>query len=262
MKKTGSFNLSAAATKILHAIIYLIFLVYSIYLIAGADNTGTRITYIVITVVMLSVVLFYEYLQYHYEQAIAALNYECDPEKSKALFDSMQKKDIVHAYRNQRVIYDVLYNLSKYQPDEVIRIIESNDKIFRGEIDQLLIRNASLFLAHIEANNKTAAKKAYPEVLKLKGTKIKGKKLSALYSWEELEALNYYISNDFKKAIKSYEAVKTNYMNNRQLTQYYYYYALSLAGAGRNDEARKTMTKVIKISNKLPVAIKAQEFLS
>lgn len=262
MKKMGSFKLSAAAAKIFHAIIYIIFLVYSVSLIVKADNTGTKITYIAITIIMLSVVLFYEYLQYHYEQSIKALNYDCDPAKSKEIFDALQKKDIVHAYRNQRVIYDVLYNLSVYRPDEAISIIESHDKIFRGDIDQLLIRNVSLFLAHIEANNKTAAKKSYPEALKLKGTKIKGKKLAALYSWEELEALNFYISNDYKKAVKSYETVKTNYMNNRELTQYYYYYALSLAGANRNDEARRTMAKVIEIANKLPVALKAQEFLS
>ena len=246
----------------LHIIIYCVFLVYSIYLIQHAPSNDAQTAYIAITVIMLSVAVFYEYLQYHFEKAIKTLNYECDPEKSKMIFDSMQKKDPVHAFKNQRVIYDVLYNLAEYQYDDAIRLIQSNDKIFRGDIDQLLIRNVSLFLAHIEANNKTAAKKAYPEITKLKGAKVKGKKLASLYNWEELEALNYYISNDYKKAVSTYEKVQTDFMNSRELTQYYYYYALSLDSCGRKSEAEEKMNEIIKIGNKLPVCDKAREYLS
>lgn len=59
-----------------------------------------------------------------------------------------------------------------YNSPEVISIINNNNKIFRGDLDQLFIRNVSLFLAYVEAGNRTAAKKAYPDVIKLKGTKI------------------------------------------------------------------------------------------
>ncbi len=262
MKKTGAFGLSAGAARILHIIIYCIFLCYSIYLIQNAPNEGAQTAYIAITVIMLSVAIFYEYLQYHFEQAIKALNYECDPKKSKSIFDAMQKKDIAHAYKNQRIIYNVLYDLAMYQTEDAINLIQSNDRIFRGDIDQLLIRNASIFLANIEADNKTAAKKAYPDVIKLKGAKVKGKKLAALYNWDELEALNYYISNDFKKAVSTYEKVQTNFMNHRELTQYYYYYALALDRCGRKQEAQEKMNELLKIGNRLPICEKARSFMS
>ena len=261
MKKTGGFGFSALGTRILHIIIYLIFLIYSVYFVITANTTTAKITYSVLAFIMLAVVIYYEYLQYQYEQAIKALNYDCDPEKGKLIFDNLQKRDLVHGFKNQRVIYDVLYNLAMYNSPEVISIINNNNKIFRGDLDQLFIRNVSLFLAYVEAGNRTAAKKAYPDVIKLKGTKIKGKKLAKLYNWDELEALHYYVLGDNKKAVTSYEKVNPAFMNNREATQYYYYYALSLRNLGKTAEASVLLNNIVEIANKLPVKQKAQELL-
>lgn len=253
MKKLSNYTFSAEAKRTIHIIIYIIFLFYSIYLIAQAPSVAVKIAYIAITIIFLTIAVFAEYLEYLSEKAIKALNYECNPEKAKEIYDKLQKFDFFKSYKNNRILFDTIYNLAIYEPNTAIKLIQDNDKYFRLNIDALLIRNVSLFIAYVESNNKTQAKKAYPEIIKLKGGKVKGKKLSPLYNWDELEALHYYISNDFDKACKAYKNVNPLYMNNKEKTQYYLFYYKSLLQNKETEEANQIKQELDKVCNLLPV---------
>lgn len=77
----------------------------------------------------------------------------------------------------------------------------------------------------------------------------------------EIYTLYYYVLGDNKKAVTSYEKVNPAFMNNREATQYYYYYALSLRNLGKTAEASVLLNNIVEIANKLPVKQKAQELL-
>lgn len=253
MKKLTNYSFSAEAKRIVHIVIYIIFLFYSIYLITQATSPSVKLAYAAITIIFLTIAIFAEYLEFLSEQAIKALNYECNPEKAKAIYDKLQKFDFFKSYKNNRILFDTIYNLAIIEPNNAIKLIQENDKYFRANIDALLIRNVSLFIAYVESNNKTQAKKAYPEIIKLKGAKVKGKKLSPLYNWDELEALYYYISNDFDKACKTYKNVNIAYMNNKEKTQYYLFYYKSLLQNKEIEQATQIKTELEKVCNLLPI---------
>lgn len=253
MTKKKNYLFGPEAKRIIHIVLYVIFLIYSIYLISSAPDIAVKVTYATITIVFLGIACWAEYLEFLYQKAIKTLNYACNPEKALCIFESLLKKDFFRSYKNSKIIFDVLCALSTYNGNSVINLIEQNDKIFRSSIDQLLIRNTCVFLAYVELDNKTQAKKAYPEIAKLKNTKVKGKKIAPLYNWVELEALYYMVSNDYKKALTLYEQVNPTYMNNREKTQYLYYYAKVLIQNKQTDKAKEKLQECLSISNKLEV---------
>lgn len=253
MKKLTNYSFSAEAKRFVHIIIYIIFLCYSAYLIFEAPLLSVKIVYSFITIVFLSIAVFSEYLEYLSESAIKALSYECNPEKALILYNKIDRLDFFRSYRKNRVLFDTLYNLAIYEPKSAIDLILNNDKYFRSNIDALFIRNVSLFIAYIEMDNKTQAKKAFPDIIKLKGAKVKGKKLSPLYSWEELEALHHYISNEYDKAVRSYQTVNTKYMNNKEKTQVYLYYYKSLIATKEFDKAAEIKLLLEATCNMLPI---------
>lgn len=254
MKKITNYSFSSEAKRIIHIIIAIIFLFYSIYLINQASTVPVKIAYIAITVIFLSVYVYVEYLEYLSERAIKTLNNECNPEKAKAIYDKLQKINFFKSYKNNRILFDAIYYLAIYEPQNTIKLLQDNDKYFRSNIDALFIRNVSLFIAYIESGNKTQAKKAYPDIIKLKGSKVKGKKLSPLYNWDELEALHFYISNDFDKACKTYRKVNISHMNNKEKTQYYLFFYKSLLQNKEIDEANQVKNELDKVCNLLPIS--------
>lgn len=254
-------SLSALASRLLRFVIYIVFIGYTVYSAIHAANDTNRIVVIVLAIAAIAGAIYYEVLQFYYEKAVYQLNYSCDPLTAQATYDHLQKIDIAGGYRSRRVIFDVLVSLALYQSDAVLQIIEDNDKIFRGTPDQLLIRNVSVFLAYVEAGNRSGARRAYPEIIKLKKVKIRGKKLAALYNWDELEALHCLMENDARKALTFYQKVNPQYMNNRELSQYCYYYAVCLKQTGNIPEAEKRIAQLDQIAGKLPVKQKAQDIL-
>jgi hypothetical protein len=253
MKKIANIFTGPRISRTINIIIYTLFVYFTYTFVKEAETLTSKIVIIVFTTVALVVVIYYEYLMYINQNAIKALNYDCDPEKCKLYLDKLEQKDIFKGFKKNRIVFNTVYYLATYQPDECIATINDNDKLFRDGVDALLIRNASLFLSYVELNNKSQAKSIFPELLKLKSAKVKGKKIAILYSWEEMEALYCLMRNDFKNSCRAFETVNTKYMNNREKSQYLYYYAKALKGNNKLDLAQAKYNELQKIANKLPV---------
>ena len=115
------------------------------------------------------------------------------------------------SYRTTQLIFDTLYYQDIGKPQTCIELLESNEKTFRSSLDYLLIRNYTYFYSYYKLGNRTKVKHWYPEVMKLKDTKIKGSKVSPLYNWEFIEAVYLSCMKDYKKSLAKFKQIDTRY---------------------------------------------------
>lgn len=236
--------------NIISAIIYILFVVYSVYLIIYAEEVSTKLFYACLTIILISVTALSEYLRYLYRQAIKSLVMDCDPYKAQEIKQKLLKYDIFKAYKKTMIIFDLMVYTDLNQYDKCIELLDNNEKFFKQSLDNLLIRNYNYFKGYIGIDNKTKAKKYYQDTIKLKGAKIKGSKVSPLYSWEEIDAVYYLCIKDIKKSKAAFANTNTKMMNNRELSHFYYDYAQLNILDNDLDAACKHLNLVLEISNK------------
>lgn len=187
------------------------------------NDKAMKIILIILCVIVLGFLIHYEYLKKRYDKAIILLNYELKLNEAIKTYDELIKKDFTKYFTNLKVVFDCITNLSNFNTQNVLEIIEKHDKKFRGNINVLFMRYGFIFLSYVYSDQKNKAKKAYKDVLKMKGIKIKGQKFVAVFNFDFLKALNYYIENDFKKALQTINLIDTSYMNNRELLEFHYF---------------------------------------
>lgn len=236
--------------NIISAIIYILFVIYSAYLIIHSEELSTKLFYACLTIILISVTALSEYLRLLYRKTIKTLVMDCDPYEAMELKQKLLKYDIFKAYKKTMIIFDLMVYTDLNQYDKCIELLDNNEKFFKQSLDNLLIRNYNYFKGYIGIDNKTKAKKYYQDTIKLKGAKIKGSKLSPLYSWDEIDAVYYFCIKDIKKSKAAFANTNTQMMNNRELSHFYYDYAqLNLLDNDLN-AACDHLTQVIEISNK------------
>lgn len=239
-----------------HIFIYACFFLLSIYNIIQAPELSTKLFFALIMVIFLTFACLAEYLEYLSEQSIKALNYECNPKKSVDIYNRLQSLDIFKAYKKRRILYDLLYYSAIQDFDAVQNHIEQYPGFFKSNLDARFIALVNQFVAAIHTNKKTQAKKLYLELTHLKSFNeqqtSKKKKVNPLYNWDELEALHYYGLEQFDKACRSYEKVNPAYMNNKEKSQYYYFYYKSLKEIHEVEKANEILTLLNQVKGNLP----------
>lgn len=241
---------SEKGRNIITAFIYIFFVIYSIYLIIQAEQLSSKLFYACLTIILMSVAALSEYLRYLYRQAIKTLVMECDPYKAQEIEQKLLKYDIFKAYKKTMIIFDLMVYTDLNQYDKCIELLDHNEKFFKQSLDNLLIRNYNYFKGYIGIDNKTKAKKYYQDIIKLKGAKIKGSKVSPLYSWEEIDAVYYLCIKDIKKSKAAFANTNTKMMNNRELSHFYYDYAQLNLLDNDLEAAHEHLKLVLEISNK------------
>lgn len=236
--------------NIISAIIYILFVIYSIYLIMHTEEFSSKLFYTCLTVILISVVALSEYLRILYRQAIKTLVMDCDPYKAQEIEQKLLKYDIFKAYKKTMIIFDLMVYTDLNQYDKCIELLDNNEKFFKQSLDNLLIRNYNYFKGYIGLDNKTKAKKYYQDTIKLKGAKIKGSKISPLYSWEEIDAVYYLCIKDIKKSKAAFANTNTQMMNHRELSHFYFDYAQLNLLDNDYDAACEHLNRVLEISNK------------
>lgn len=208
--------------NILLYIIYIIFLVFSIQQVVISDSISAKILYSLIAVVFLAVTLYSEYLRAFYQKCIRTLIIDVDTKKAEQQFQLLLKKDILHAYRNSKAIFDTLYYADEMDAENCLKTLEDNDRFFHGSLDHLLIFHYTKFYACFLQGNFEAVAKEYSHLQKMKDTKIKGRKISPLYNWEFIDALYQFSRKDYKKSLNTFNSIHSENMNNRERMHLYY----------------------------------------
>ena len=65
-----------------------------------------KVLFILLLAVILGIALYSEHLKHLYRNAIKTIAFDLDPEKANNEFNTLLKKDVFHAYNNDKKIYD------------------------------------------------------------------------------------------------------------------------------------------------------------
>lgn len=155
------------------------------------------------------------------------------------------------SYRATLLVFDTLYYQDVNQPQTCIETLDNNEKTFRSSLDYLLIRNYTYFYSYYKLGNRSKVKKYYPEVMKMKGTKVKGSKVSPLYNWEFVEAIYLVACKDYKKALAAFKNINTKNMNMREMAQYYTEFGKVYKELNDKENAVIMFTKAIETGKQL-----------
>lgn len=226
MKTLEKMSFSQNAQQIISYTFYILFAGYSIYKIIQAEFISTKILFIILLIIILGISLYSEYLKHLYRKAIKTIAYDLNPEKANEQFNELLKKDVFHAYKNDKKIFDTLYYIDQMQYAKCLKHIEENSKFFHSTIDQLLIYHYTKFYCSFMLNDLECAKQEYNKLERMRNTKVKGAKVSPLFNWEFMDAVYLVSRKDYKQSLNVFKSVNTENMNPREKAQYYYQFGL------------------------------------
>lgn len=217
--KKASFN--ANVQSFVSIIIYIIFIIYSLFQINKAQQVSTKLFFILIIGILLAFAYWSEYLKHTFRKAIRVITIDCDPDKANDIYNDLLKRDKFNSYKNDKYIFDTLYYIDKKQYQDCLDHIEEQSKFFHSSLDQLLIYHFSKFFCSYQLNDLNTAKEEYNKLKRMKDTKVKGAKVSPLYNWDFLEAVYDACKKEYRQSYNQMKKVNTDYMNNREKIQYY-----------------------------------------
>ena len=226
MKSLEKMSFSQNAQQIISYAFYILFAGYSIYKIFQAKFMSTKILVIIRLIIILGVALYSEYLKHLYKKAIKTIAFDLDPEKANDKFNTLLKKDVFHAYNNDKKIFDTLYYIDQMEYKKCLEHIEENTKFFHSTVDQLLIYHYTKFYCSFMLNDLECAKQEYNKLERMRNTKVKGAKVSPLFNWEFMDAIYLVSRKDYKQSLNVFKSVNTENMNPREKAQYYYQFAM------------------------------------
>lgn len=255
------FTFREQTRRILTYAIFIAFAIYTLWQLIQEPSIAGKVCYALILIVFLGIASWAEYVKLIYQKMLKALLMDTDPVKAKQYYQILKKKDILKSYTNSLNIFDTLYYQDTNAYDACIQLLDDNEKFFRSSLDFLLIRNYTYFYAYYKSGNRTKAKQYYPEVIKLRGTKIKGAKLHPLYSWEFIDAMYLSVTKDYKKSEQMFARVNPINMNHRELSQYYVEYGKACMINGNKQHAATLFTKALEVGSRLASGIEAKQLL-
>ena len=113
MKSLEKMSFSQNAQQIISYAFYILFAGYSIYKIIQTEFISTKVLFILLLAVILGIALYSEHLKHLYRNAIKTIAFDLDPEKANNEFNTLLKKDVFHAYNNDKKIFDTLYYIDQ-----------------------------------------------------------------------------------------------------------------------------------------------------
>lgn len=261
MKGLRKLAFGDTARNIIVYTIYAVFSCYTLWKLISEESTAGKCAYGILLLLFLGIALWAEYLRYLYRTAIKDLTINCDLAKAKALRDKIAKKDIFHNYKNTLLIFDTLYYTDCNKPKKCLDIIQNNEKFFHSSLDHMLIYNYTSFFSYYMLDNKTKVKTFYPKVKNMRGAKVKGSKLSPLYSWDFIDAIFYLSAKDYKKSRTAFEQTSLDTMNMRERTHYHYAYAKLLMELHQKNDAVTHLQEVIAMGSSMAIVKDAKHLL-
>ncbi len=227
----------------MNMIIYAIFTYFTTDLAFKQERQFDAVMYMFLLVFFIGFALLYEYLNFVFKKSIYALTIKCNAEQGLTELSALIKYDLFKSYSVSVFMFRCLAYIDMNQPNQVLATLEP-DRVPKSSRDVTLMKNYALFRASVLLNNKTKMKKAFRDLIELKTIKVKGKRLSPLFSWDDIEAEFEYMMGDHKKSLSHLNKSNVNAMNQREKVQHYYQLGCVYRELKRTSEARENFKLV------------------
>jgi tetratricopeptide (TPR) repeat protein len=236
---------------IINTLVLLIFIGYSVYLILGSTDIVRILFLLFILVVFTGAMVLKEILNFHFQKAIYQLTHDCDPLMAFETMKKVRKYDFLKGYTLSFVAFSSLVYIDTENPEALLELFAPDNKLTQTGKDMILIKNYSLYKAYVLLNNRTQMKKAYAELIRLKALRVKGKGLSPLYAWFDIEAEYALLTNDVKEASSILSKANTSALNAREKAHHLALVAAVEVEKGNIKDAKSIYEEIISIANKM-----------
>lgn len=236
---------------ILNVLVLLVFISYSIYLIIGSTDIVRILFLLFILIFFTGAMVLKEILNFFFQKSIYQLTHDCDPMLAFETMKMVKKYDFLKGYTLSFVAFSSLVYIDTEQTDALLTLFAPDNKLTQSGKDMILIKNYSLYKAYVLLNNKTQMKKAYAELIRLKNFRVKGKGLSPLYAWFDIEAEYALLTNDVKEASSILSKANTSALNNREKAHHLALVASVETEKGNLKEAKALYEEISSIANKM-----------
>ncbi len=215
-----------------NGIVYIVFVIYGGSMLLKWKSLPLQIGFGLFMGVCLFMAIYYDILRYHNRQAIIAMNFTLDTTLAKKHRDFVAKYDFFKSYALNILILDLHFAQDNFDGESMQDLLAKGEKRLRRSIDTLLVYYYNMFIMYMLLPNKTQARAFYEKFVELRGTKVKGGKLSEVYNWDAAEAELHLLNGDGKKARACLKNVNTKFLNRRELAYVVYaqYRAAKLIG--------------------------------
>ncbi|MDH6363940.1 tetratricopeptide (TPR) repeat protein [Enterococcus sp. PF1-24] len=231
--------------------IYGIFAAYIVYLVVTAPLLSTKLIFGGVGLFVLTVALYFEYLKILYANMIAKLTVDCDIPKAEELQNKLIKRDFAKGFQKSLILFDSLLLMDQGKYTGCSLHLQEHHEFFHGSLDYLFIYyHTQLHLAYF-FNDQELAERTYSKLQSLKNQPKK--KMKPLFSWDEIEGVNYFISQRYSKSIQAFEKVNTNLFNPRELVYYRYMKAQTLLALKRQQEASQLLQEMNTEKNTIKI---------
>lgn len=215
-------------------LVYAIFAGYIGYLTLTTEALGARIFFLVTGLLLLTGALFFEYLKRIYRNMIAALTMEADIAKAKEYRQQLEKADRFHGFKHSLILFDSLLLLDEGKYSECLAHMAAHQKFFRSTVDYLFIYYHNQLHCYYFLDRSEEALAIVKKMQEIK--KLKQKKYSPLFSWEEITGIQYSLEGRNQKALKAFEEVPVANLNNREQAYLYWMMANCYKELGQTKE--------------------------
>jgi hypothetical protein len=214
------YNKKERAQFYFNIIIYIIFIIFTFSLALQQETLIDASLFIMILIFFLGFSLLNDYLTYLYKVSIHQLTIQCDPDLTFTTVSKLKKLDLFKSYKLSVFMLTCLVYLDSLQMNEAINYVtQSNDQIKHK--DKAFMSEYVLFRANAYLNESKQMKIHYEKLKELRNLTIKGRRVSPLFSFEDVEACYHLKQNDPKKAWLALQRSNISAMNPRELIDHY-----------------------------------------
>jgi hypothetical protein len=214
------YNKKERAQLVFNLIIYIIFVGFTISLAFQQDSWIETSAFIIMLVFFLTFSLLNDYLTYLYKVSIHQLTIKCDPSLAFTTVSKLKKLDLFKSYKLSVFMLTCLVYLDSLQMNEAINYVTQTNTQLKHK-DKAFMSEYVLFRANAYLNETKQMKVHYEKLKELRNMTIKGRRVSPLFSFEDVEGCYHLAMNEPKEAWLDLQRSNTNVMNPRELIDHY-----------------------------------------
>lgn len=231
--------------------LYLIFTFYIGYLIRSSNSIGSKLFFLLVGAAVLSTLLLFDYLKTIYKKMISSLTVDCDDQQAIFYKKKLQKHDIFHGFKQSLILFDGLLLLDQGRFQECLAHLNAHHSFYHSTLDYLLIAKRTELQCAYFLQDQPLFDCAYHELKKIKNQATKKHPVSPLYSWDEINGLNFFCQRRNGQAQKSFAMISTERFNPREEAYLFFEQAQVEFALGHQSAAHQLLKEVKSRSNTL-----------